>query len=78
MIAVVTAAQKTYHIVPAGTQPKAIALTATPNTAPKHLAPTSARWLGKPEATIAGWVPPVEPNAEDGARPSGPRPPVRT
>jgi hypothetical protein len=34
-----------------------------PNAAPKHLTPTSIRWLGKPEATIAGWTPPTEPNA---------------
>ncbi|HOF88126.1 MAG TPA: sugar-binding protein, partial [Armatimonadota bacterium] len=72
-IIVPTEAGKTYHI---GTTPFAD-VPATggswqallkPNDAPKHLTPTSIRWLGKPEATIAGWTPPAEPNA--------PRPPA--
>ena len=58
-----THAGGTYQILPATPVPLKPAPSYRPNTAPKRLSPTSARWIGKPEATIAGWKPLVEPHA---------------
>ncbi|MHB9134317.1 MAG: LamG-like jellyroll fold domain-containing protein [Armatimonadota bacterium] len=63
MVVVLTEAGKTYTVTPAGQPARPITAPMTPNTEPKHLAPNSQRWIGKPADGLLSWQPPVEPNA---------------
>jgi len=58
-----TEAGRSYTITPAGVPAHSLAIPVKPNTEPKHLAPDSQRWIGKPPATLVGWKPPFEPHA---------------
>lgn len=48
-----TKAGQTYRIVPAGPPVQPVKVTAKPNDAPKHLSPSSGRWIGKVEMASA-------------------------
>lgn len=57
-----TRAGKTYLLLPTGAPAPAYTVTGTRNNEPKHLSPTSQRWIGLQENNRR-WVPPLEPNA---------------
>jgi hypothetical protein len=63
-----TQAGKTYLVTPAGVTWQTLTITAAPNEAPKHLAPDSRRWIGKPPSAGLTWQATAEANP--------PRPPV--